>query len=147
MVMEELREISMWRLANSENVENRARQRGPCHHVIIRGRSSLSRLCIPLLAYRDNSAWSFIKSPVRGIRSKKSNLAYMYEWSPYLENNSKTTSTKKLHMPLRRIFPLILVWFWSFYVVFSRCSSFLDIFRRQPVARMPTFFQLWNVHI
>ena len=36
----------------------------------------------------------------------------------YLEKNSKTTATKKGQLLFRRIFPLILGWFWPFYVVF-----------------------------
>ena len=47
---------------------------------------------------------------------------------------------QKLHMPFRRIFPLLLVWFCQFYIVFCHFASFLAPQRRQPVAGMPTFF-------
>ena len=56
----------------------------------------------------------------------------------YLEKISISTAIKRLHMPFRRIFSLILVWFLEFYV-FYPFASFLIPQRRQPVARMPTF--------
>ena len=50
-------------------------------------------------------------------------------------------SNQKLHMLFRRI------WFLKFYVViFCPFASFLTPQRRQPVARMPTFFQVWYVY-
>ena len=66
---------------------------------------------------------------------------------------------QKLQLPFRRIFPLILSWFWPFYVVFWRFASFLAILRRfcplasflipkrrQPVARMPRIVEtFWHV--
>ena len=38
--------------------------------------------------------------------------------------NSKTTTTKKLHLAFRRIFHLILGCFWPFYVVFVALRRF-----------------------
>ena len=42
----------------------------------------------------------------------------------YLDKISKTTATK-LHLLFRRIFPLILVCFWPFYVILCCFASFL----------------------
>ena len=37
---------------------------------------------------------------------------------------SSMTATKKLSLPFRQIFPLILSWFWQFYAGFCRFASF-----------------------
>ena len=88
----------------------------------------------------------------------------MYTFVSYLEKNSITTATKKLHIPFLQFFSfdfglalLILRRDLTLCVIFLRrffpLASFLVTKRRKLVARMPTFFQYdlytvlkWNIH-
>ena len=45
-------------------------------------------------------------------------------WGPYLEKKFKNDGNQKYNL-FRRIFALILGWFWPFYVVFCPFASFL----------------------
>ena len=84
----------------------------------------------------------------------------MYICTSYLEKISKTTATKNYNCCLGEFLLWFLVGFchftscfdvlcrfWPFYAVFCPLASFLNPKQRQPVARMPTFFQVWCTYI
>ena len=53
-----------------------------------------------------------------------------------IPGKNSNDGNQKLQMLFMRIFPLILCWFWPFYVVFSHFGSFLAI--------LSSFLPLWG---
>ena len=57
--------------------------------------------------------------------------------------NSITTATQKMSLPIRRIFSLILGWFWPFYVVFT---AFYRFYPHQDADFFPGMIYIYNIY-